>query len=100
MAKMKIKAKSRKNVITVRVLIKHPMETGNRKVKGKLMPANHIIDLLVTKNGEAAIKADIGSTISTNPFFQFKIPGVKGDTISVSFNDNHGKSLEKTKQSK
>jgi len=100
MAKMKIKVKSRNNIITVRVLIKHPMETGNRKDKGKLVPANYVTDLLVTKNGEAAIKANIGSTVSTNPFFQFKIPGVKDDAISVSFNDNHGKSLSTTKKSK
>jgi sulfur-oxidizing protein SoxZ len=40
MAKIKLKPKARKGVITIKALIKHPMETGLRKKKGKLVPAN------------------------------------------------------------
>lgn len=100
MAKIKVKAKSRDDVITVRVLIKHPMESGNRKSKGKLIPANHITHLVVTKNDNIAVDADIGGSISENPFFQFKIPGNKGDEIVVKFKDNLGKSLSASKKTK
>jgi sulfur-oxidizing protein SoxZ len=42
MAKIKLKPKARKGVISIKALIKHPMETGFRKKKGKLVPENHI----------------------------------------------------------
>ena len=101
MAKIKLKAKSRSGLITVRVLIKHPMESGNRKSKdGKIVPANHITSLTLKKNNRLATKAAIGGSVSENPFFQFKIPGVKGDEISFESVDNLGKKLQITKLSK
>ncbi len=101
MKKIKLKAKSRYGLIIVRVLIKHPMESGSRKNKsGQLIPANHITNLSLKKNNRLAIKASIGGTISENPFFQFKVPGVKGDEISFESIDNLGKTLQITKISK
>ncbi|WPE16618.1 thiosulfate oxidation carrier complex protein SoxZ [Candidatus Thioglobus autotrophicus] len=101
MAKIKLKAKSRAGFITVRVLIKHPMESGNRKDKsGKIVPANHITNLILKKNNRLAAKAAIGGSISENPFFQFKIPGVKGDEIRFESIDNLGKTLQISKVSK
>ncbi|HIB27656.1 MAG TPA: thiosulfate oxidation carrier complex protein SoxZ [Candidatus Thioglobus sp.] len=101
MAKIKLKAKSRDGVITVRVLMKHPMESGNRKNKnGSIIPQNHITHLNVNKNKVLAAKANIGGSISENPFFQFKIPGVKGDEIYFESVDNLGKILSITKISK
>ncbi len=100
MAKIKVKAKSRDGIITVRVLIKHPMESGNRKVKGKIVPANHITHLVVTKNNNIAVDANIGGSVSENPFFQFKVPGNKGDEINVRYQDTLGKTLAANKISK
>jgi len=101
MAKIKLKAKSRDGVITVRVLMKHPMESGNRKNKnGSIIPENHITHLIVNKNKVLATKANIGGSISENPFFQFKIPGIKGDEIYFESVDNLGKILSITKISK
>lgn len=101
MAKIKLKAKSKSGIITIRVLIKHPMESGNRKNKsGKIVPANHITSLTLKKNNRLAAKATIGGSISENPFFQFKIPGVKGDEIRFESIDNLGKTLQISKVSK
>jgi hypothetical protein len=47
-----------------------------------------------------AAKAAIGGSISENPFFQFKIPGVKGDEIRFESIDNLGKTLQISKVSK
>lgn len=100
MAKIKLKPKARKGIISIKALIKHPMETGLRKNKGKLVPANHIEHMIVSHNGNVVVDADIGSTVSTNPYFKFKVPGAKGDTIKLKYKDNLGKTGSKTAKSK
>ncbi|SMN16123.1 Sulfur oxidation protein SoxZ [uncultured Candidatus Thioglobus sp.] len=100
MAKIKLKSKARKGVIIIKALIKHPMETGLRKKKGKLVPANHIEHMVILHNGNKVIDADIGSTVSQNPFFKFRVAGAKGDTIKLEYKDNLGKTGSKTAKSK
>lgn len=100
MAKIKLKARSRRGVIKLKALVNHPMETGLRKQKGKVVPANHITDLTISVNGTAVMTSDIGSSISKNPYFQFWIEGKKGDEITLSYNDNNGKSGVKTIKSR
>lgn len=100
MAKIKLKAKSRKGTIKLKALVNHPMETGMRKQKGKIVPANHITELSVSVNGTAVMTSDIGSSISKNPYFQFWISGAKGDTITLDYTDNNGKTGSKTVKSR
>lgn len=100
MAKIKLKAKSRKGIIKLKALVKHPMETGLRKQKGKTVPANHITDLSVSVNGKEAVSSQIGSSISKNPYFQFWIEGNKGDEIKLSYTTNLGKTGETAVKSK
>lgn len=100
MAKIKLKPKARKGVISIKALIKHPMETGLRKKKGKLVPANHIMSMVVLHNGTKMVNADIGSSVSKDPYFKFKVPGAKGDAITLKYKDNLGKTGTKTAKSK
>lgn len=100
MGKIKLKPKSRRGVIGIKALIKHPMETGLRKKKGKLVPANHITHMVVLHNGTVVVDADVGSTISKNPYFKFSVSGVKGDTIELRYTDNTGKTGSAIKKSK
>ena len=100
MGSIKLKPKARKGVIGIKALIKHPMETGLRKNKGKLVPANHIVHMVVSHNGTVVVDADIGSTISKNPYFKFDVAGAKGDTIELKYKDNKGKTGSQTAKSK
>ena len=100
MAKIKLKPKARKGVIGIKALIKHPMETGLRKKKGKVVPANFISSLTVTHNGNTVVSADVGSAVSKDPYFKFNVPGAKGDEITISYKDSKGKSGSKTAKSK
>jgi sulfur-oxidizing protein SoxZ len=100
MAKIKLKPKARKGVISIKALINHPMETGLRKKKGKLVPANHIDHLVILHNDTKVVDADIGSSVSKNPYFKFKVAGAKGDTITLKYKDNLGKTGTKTAKSK
>jgi sulfur-oxidizing protein SoxZ len=95
MKKIKIRAKSRNGICDVRVLIKHPMETGLRKDKktGKKIPAHFIDVLKMSHNDELVLTAYWSGAISKNPFFQEALKDVQpGDTITVTWHDNQGNS--------
>ena len=98
MASIKLKPKARNGNIDIKLLIKHPMETGLRKSKGKLVPANHITNMHVEVNGKTVMSADIGSAVSKDPYFKFSTPGKNGDEVTVSYNDNKGKSGSASKK--
>lgn len=102
MADIKLKPKSKKGVIDIKALVKHPMETGLRKNNktGKFFPANYITDLYISVNGNPVVNGLVGSAVSKNPYFRFKAAGNKGDTVTLSYTDNMGLSDSASKKSK
>ncbi|MBV8031111.1 MAG: thiosulfate oxidation carrier complex protein SoxZ [Betaproteobacteria bacterium] len=76
----------------IRVLMTHPMETGQRKdADGKLVPMHFIQNVTVKVNGKPAVEAQISQGVSRNPVFTFRLKGgARGDNIEVSWIDNHG----------
>jgi len=89
---MKIRATLQGDVADVRVLMAHPMETGQRKgPDGKLVPLHFIQTITAQLNGKTVFAADISQAISRNPVFAFKVKGAKaGDKLSVTWQDNKG----------
>jgi sulfur-oxidizing protein SoxZ len=89
---MRIRAQSAADKITVRVLMSHEMETGQRKDSaGKVIPAWFIQEVSATHNGKPVLTAQWGPAISKNPFLQFVVKGGKaGDKIAVTWVDNKG----------
>ena len=91
---MKIRAQMKGDVCEVRVLMSHPMETGQRKDNdGKTVPAHHIQTMTVALNGKTVVSGQIAGSVSRNPVFGFKVKGAKaGDKVAVSWKDNKGDS--------
>ena len=90
---IKLKAKAENGEVTVKALIKHPMETGRRKDKdtGELVPAHYINELTCSHKGEPVMTTEWGPTISKNPFLSFKFTGgAAGEVIEMSWKDNKG----------
>jgi sulfur-oxidizing protein SoxZ len=89
---MRIRAKVEGTVASVRVLMSHEMESGQRKdASGALVPAMHITDVTATLNGKVVMTAEWGSAVSKNPFLQFNVKGAKaGDKIAVTWKDIKG----------
>jgi sulfur-oxidizing protein SoxZ len=89
---MRIRAQAAGDKTTVRVLMSHEMETGQRKDSvGKLIPAWFIQEVTAAHNGKTVLTADWGPSIAKNPFLQFVVKGAKaGDKISISWVDNKG----------
>ena len=91
---MRIRAQAAGDKTTVRVLMSHEMESGQRKDgAGKLIPAWHITEVSASHNGKVVLSADWGPAVSKNPFLQFVVKGAKaGDKISIHWKDNKGDS--------
>ena len=89
---MKIRATLQGDVADVRVLMAHPMETGQRKdAAGKLVPLHFIQNITAQLNGKTVFAADVSQAVSRNPVFAFKVKGAKaGDKLSVTWQDNKG----------
>jgi len=90
----RIRAQAAGDKATVRVLMSHEMETGQRKdAAGKWVPAWYIQEVTATHNGKLVLTAEWGPSVSKNPFMQFVVKGAKvGDKIAVSWKDNKGDS--------
>jgi sulfur-oxidizing protein SoxZ len=94
MASIKIRAKAQDGVTTVKTLISHKMESGQRKDSktGEKIPAHHITEVVAEHNGKQVMNANWGPAISQNPYLSFKFKGAAaGDTIKISWVDNMGK---------
>jgi sulfur-oxidizing protein SoxZ len=91
---MRIRAQAAGDKATVRVLMSHEMESGQRKDSaGKLVPAWYIQEVSATHNGKVVLTAEWGPAVSKNPFLQFAVKGAKaGDKIGITWKDNKGDS--------
>jgi sulfur-oxidizing protein SoxZ len=91
---MRIRAQAAGDKATVRVLMSHEMESGQRKdAAGKTVPAWFIQEVEAKLNGKTVMTAEWGPAVSKNPFLQFAVKGAKaGDKIAVSWKDNKGDS--------
>jgi len=99
MSTIKIRAKNKNGLTTVKALINHPMETGLRKNKktSKMIPAHFIQQVACTHNGKTVLNADWGTAISKNPYLSFKLNNAnKGDEIVLSWHDNLGNTDNQT----
>jgi sulfur-oxidizing protein SoxZ len=89
---MKIRATLKGDDAEVRVLMGHPMETGQRKgPDGKVIPMHFIQEVTVKLNGKTVIEGQISQAVSRNPVFSFRVKGAKaGDKVEISWLDNKG----------
>ena len=92
---MDIKIKTLNGITHVRVLTKHPSETGKRlnSDTGKPIPAHYIQQLSCEHAGMPVMVAQFGLLMPENPYLAFSFKGgVKGDSLIIRWNDNTGDS--------
>ncbi len=89
----KIRARMKGNAALVKVLIRHPMETGRRKDRVTDEPiARHFIrELHCEHNGKPVLSADWSWGVARNPYLAFRILEARpGDRVRVRWIDNRG----------
>jgi sulfur-oxidizing protein SoxZ len=90
---MKIRAQASGDVVEVKVLMLHPMETGQRQdpKTGEKIPVHFIQNVTATLNGKTVLDAQWSQAVSKNPFLGFKVKGGKvGDKLMITWTDNKG----------
>jgi sulfur-oxidizing protein SoxZ len=91
---MRIRANAAGDVVEVKVLMRHDMETGQRKdSSGNTIPAHFIKTLVAKWNDKIVLDALMGTAVSKDPFLSFKFKGgAKGDKITITWTDSKGDS--------
>jgi sulfur-oxidizing protein SoxZ len=92
---IKIRAKIKGDVTTVKALMNHPMETGLRKNSktNKPIPAHFIKEVVAKSGGKTVMTAYWSGGVSKNPYVSFQFTGgKKGDEVTISWTDNTGAS--------
>ena len=94
--KIRIRALMKGDYAEVKALMRHPMETGQRKDDaGNPIPAHFITGVTATVGDRTVMDAHWGAAVSQNPFIAFRVKGVKsGDEVVVKYVDNQGKTGE------
>lgn len=89
---MRIRATTAGDMVDVKILMRHDMETGQRKdAAGKVIPGHFIQKLVIKSNDKIVLDALFGPSVSKDPYLAFKFKGgAKGDKISVTWTDNRG----------
>lgn len=89
---IKIRAQVKGEVADIRILLQHPMETGQRKDEnGQILAPHYIQTFSVNHNGKSIINGQLNTSVAKNPLFAFKARGIKaGDKLTVNWQDNTG----------
>ncbi|MFM1815649.1 MAG: thiosulfate oxidation carrier complex protein SoxZ [Pseudomonadota bacterium] len=98
MAKPRLKVPSsakKGEVIVIKTLISHPMESGQRKGKdGKPIPRKIINKFECTFNGKLVFACDIEPAVSNNPYLQFSVKMNESGKFVFKWFDDDGSVYE------
>ncbi len=91
--RVKVPKKAAKgDVITIKTLISHKMETGRRKDKktGELIPRKIINAFKAEFNGAEVFSASLEPSVSANPYLKFNVKVMESGTFTFTWTDDDG----------
>ena len=92
------KTASKDEVITIKTLISHQMESGQRKDKdGKVIPRSIINRMTVEFNGQSVLDMTLEPAISTNPYVEFQAKVPESGEFKFTWYDDDGSVYEDVK---
>jgi sulfur-oxidizing protein SoxZ len=84
--------------VTIKTLISHPMESGQRKdADGNTIPRSIINRFTCEFNGEMVVDVTMEPAISTNPYFEFEAVIPDAGDMKFTWYDDDGSVYEETK---
>lgn len=84
--------------VTIKTLISHPMESGQRKdADGNTIPRSIINRFTCEFNGESVMEMILEPAISTNPFIEFQAIVPESGTFAFTWYDDDGSVYEESK---
>jgi len=89
----------RGDVIEIKTLIRHQMETGFRADQtGGIIPRDIIHTFICTYNDVEVFRAELFPAIAANPFLSFHTVATESGTIAFSWTDDQGEVITETVQ--
>ena len=86
------------DVITIKTLISHPMESGQRKDgDGNIIPRSIINRFTCDFNGQAVVDVTLEAAISTNPYVEFDATVPEAGEFKFTWYDDDGSVYEESK---
>ncbi|SDU10904.1 thiosulfate oxidation carrier complex protein SoxZ [Stappia sp. ES.058] len=90
------KTASKGEVITIKTLISHKMESGQRKDKdGNVIPRQIINRFTCEFNGKTVFACDMEPAISANPYLEFSAKVPESGTFKFTWVDDDGSEYSK-----
>jgi sulfur-oxidizing protein SoxZ len=84
----------RGDIIEIRTLVSHPMETGFRRTQlGAVVPRDIIRTFVCTYNGTEVFRAELHPAISANPFLVFSTIATESGTLAFHWTGDNGFSV-------
>lgn len=81
----------RGEVVEIRTLIQHPMETGFRPdANGKLLPRDIVTRFTCLYNSRPAFEADLHQAIAANPYLTFTIKAEESGILAFTWAGDNG----------
>ncbi len=85
------KTATKGEIVEIKTLIKHNMESGQRKDNdGKTIPRQIINKFTCTYNGKEVFAADWHPAISANPLMTFHVKATETGTFEFTWTDDDG----------
>ena len=92
------KSASAGDVVTIKTLISHKMESGQRKDSdGNVIPRSIINRFTCEFNGESVLEVMLEPAISTNPYFEFEATIPEAGDFVFTWYDDDGSVYDLTK---
>jgi len=82
------------DIVEVKALVSHVMESGQRKDSaGKTIPRKILNKFVCTVNGKQVFAADFEPAISANPYIQFKFRAAESGPVVLTWTDDDGSTI-------
>ena len=84
----------RGEIIEIKTLVSHPMETGYRRTQlGAPIPRDIIRTFVCTYNGTEIFRAELHPAIAANPFLVFSTVATESGTLGFQWTGDNGFAL-------
>jgi sulfur-oxidizing protein SoxZ len=81
-------------LVEVKALVSHIMETGQRKsADGQVIPRKILNKFICTVNGKEVFSADFEPSVSANPYIQFKFKAAESGPVVLTWIDDDGSKI-------
>ncbi len=87
------------DLVEVKTLVAHPMETGQRKdAEGRVIPRKILNTFVCAYNGREAFRAELWPAVAANPYIAFFITADESGTLKLTWADDDGSTIEHTEK--